>query len=952
MAGQGKMVMIGCVGGFTAWLYYYDLLFSCVLLCLHLLVIVAGVYLGASWTLVKGKTYKPSTPPPDPAVTRELLEKLMELQAEKKSKPKKVVISRNIDLAIQEVMDFVVRDFILTWYKDLSRDQDTFVNAVRSDMWELVENVSSRLTKVDKMKFITSDVIHKIHTHFTDIRHATKRDSSDVSRKFILQPWLENEEKEIAFLRKLCEALLLVLLPKHYKGCTVFRQILREILTSSVLKPTIDLICDPDYINKKLISYIDYRHQLSEDTRRTYTYAATYEDFIKMIDKCDDIEHLKQIRYNIMTEIIQATTIDNIKKEQGTDSAKEGSPKGKAKGDLLKARNLKRYINQLKIAKSKCEKRIHSMGGPDYKYYECDDAQSTPSIPGQKVLSFVEIMDSPSARDEFKRFLQRDDNESLLGFWDSVEKLKNIDKRQQHQKASEIYHQYISSTTSVVKLDKPVLKGMESFMLANAGPDAFYEGQEQIFNILQKHHYPSFLVSDIYHRYIMNIEGGKSDSLTNSDKLFFEPYEDGFAPLEDEEEGSDFMFAGQSYEAEQKLQQLNDKIRNKTQALEALRNSTKVEKVQKELEREIELLKSERNHLEGHILRTHMWCENQGKWRTQVYEAEVVEEGDKKVPMFALIVHKQENLGTKHNVENRHDNSSNGWVVSRSIPDFHNVHEKLVQIAGPWLRKKELPNLGRFTTVDDKFVNESKKILNEYLEAVMKDERMAQSEALYGFLTPTPEYFKQRPLEKKSKFFLTNLLKSLPTIRQEAHDSDDELVFSVDDGSKLDASKDSIAEPFYDLANEVFELRGMFKWLRKSFIMFVEVTFGRSINKQLRETVDWIFSESMVIYYIRLFKDSQWPDGKLAESLPSQSDEEKMKTRMEAKEKFLQNLPDAVRVLVGEDNARRGAIKTFEVLQDTRLNKHLLYIIIELLLFELCPELKPEKDTTAEASAE
>ncbi|KAJ8298069.1 hypothetical protein KUTeg_024600 [Tegillarca granosa] len=706
MAGQGKMVVIGCVGCLSAWLYYNDLLFSCVLLCLHLLVIVAGIYLGTSWTLVKGKTYKPSTPAPDPAVTRELLEKLMELQAEKKPKPKKVVISRNIDLAIQEVMDLIVRDFILTWYRDLSRDQDTFVNAVRSDMWELVETVSGRLTKIDKMKFITSDVVQKIQSHFTDIRHATKRDGSDMSRKFILQPWLENEEKEIAFLRKLCEVLLLVLLPKHYKGCTVFRQILREIITSS------------DYINRKLISYIDYRHQLSEDTRRTYTYAATYEDFIKMIDKCDDIEHLKQIRYNIMTEIIQATTIDNIKKEQGTDSVKEGSPKGKAKGDLLKARNLKRYINQ----------------------------------------------------------------------------------RQQHQKASEIYHQYISSSTSVVKLDKQILKGMESFMLANAGPDAFYEGQEQIFNILQKHHYPSFLVN----------------------KLFFEPYEDGLAPLDDEEESMDIMFAGQSYEAEQKLQQLNEKIRNKTQALEALRNSTKI-----------------------------------------------VEEGDKKVPIFVLIVHKQENLGSKQSLENRNVHSSNGWVVSRSIPDFHTVHEKLVQIAGPWLRKKELPNLGRFTTVDDKFVNESKRILNEYLEAVMKDERMAQSEALYGFLTPTPEYFKQRPLEKKSNFFLTNLLKR----------------------SKLDVSKDSIAEPFYDLVNEVFELRGMFKWLRKSFILFVEVTFGRSINRQLRETVDWIFSESMIIYYIRLFKDSLWPDGKLAESLPSQSDEEKMKTRMEAKEKFLQNLP-------------------------------------------------------------
>lgn len=56
------------------------------------------------------------------------------------------------------------------------------------------------------------------------------------------------------------------------------------------------MLCDPDYINRKLISYIDYRQRLSEDTKKTYTYAATYEDFIKLIDKCNDIEHLKQIR--------------------------------------------------------------------------------------------------------------------------------------------------------------------------------------------------------------------------------------------------------------------------------------------------------------------------------------------------------------------------------------------------------------------------------------------------------------------------------------------------------------------------------------------------------------------------------------------------------------------------------------------------------------------------------
>jgi hypothetical protein len=51
-----------------------------------------------------------------------------------------------------------------------------------------------------------------------------------------------------------------------------------------------------------------------------------------------------------------------------------------------------------------------------------------------------------------------------------------------------------------------------------------------------------------------------------------------------------------------------------------------------------------------------------------------------------------------------------------------------------------------------------------------------------------------------------------------------------------DRSKDSIAEPLYSLISEVYELHGMFKWLRKSFISFVEVTFGRSINRYVNGT--------------------------------------------------------------------------------------------------------------------
>lgn len=40
------------------------------------------------------------------------------------------------------------------------------------------------------------------------------------------------------------------------------------------------------------------------------------------------------------------------------------------KADLLRARNVKRYINQLTVAKKQCEKRIRLLGGPAYDQQE------------------------------------------------------------------------------------------------------------------------------------------------------------------------------------------------------------------------------------------------------------------------------------------------------------------------------------------------------------------------------------------------------------------------------------------------------------------------------------------------------------------------------------------------------------------------------------------------------
>lgn len=78
--------------------------------------------------------------------------------------------------------------------------------------------------------------------------------------------------------------------------------------------------------------------------------------------------------------------------------------------------------------------------------------------------------------------------------------------------------------------------------------------------------------------------------------------------------------------------------------------------------------------------------------------------------------------------------------------------------------------------------------------------------------------------------------------------------------------------------------------------------------------------------YCNAVKDAYWPNGKLAPPSPPRSDEQKLRTRYEAKEKFLVSVPAVLSNLVGQQNGRRGAVRIFETIQDQRLNKQLVYV--------------------------
>ena len=270
-----------------------SLVHTLVIILAGLLGIVSGVVLYLSY----GKQRVVRTPTISPR-TEQVSRHLAKLTTNPVQKPYKhrTVISRPIDKTIQEAFDFFIRDFCLSWFRNLGKDEAGFVDLLTEELWEITENVVERLGRVDTVKFLSKDVVDVLCTHFQKLRLADVRNFRESALPFALHPCLANRETERAYLSKYSEVLLLCLLPTRNSRCTGLRCLLKEILAYSVFQPLTDLLCDPDYIYQTLLVQLQAKHALATKHKQGYAYADTYEEFIKMITTCNSVDKLKQVR--------------------------------------------------------------------------------------------------------------------------------------------------------------------------------------------------------------------------------------------------------------------------------------------------------------------------------------------------------------------------------------------------------------------------------------------------------------------------------------------------------------------------------------------------------------------------------------------------------------------------------------------------------------------------------
>ncbi|KAH9947121.1 PXA domain-containing protein [Amylocystis lapponica] len=318
-----------------------------------------------------------------------------------------------------------------------------------------------------------------------------------------------------------------------------------------------------------------------------------------------------------------------------------------------------------------------------------------------------------------------------------------------------------------------------------------------------------------------------------------------------------------------------------------------------------------------------------------------------------------------------------------SFPPFFNMHNKLRE-RYVTVRNLDFPGKRLVTSLSGSFVDSRRVALEKYTQSLIAIPAVCESDELRIFLSRDSPFIASDSLAQNAKapaavpgkglvrtmyqsvaeslddmFFgpsmLDVIIQRLTTQAAEfagivgtaMHDED--LVAQALRASGKSTSEDAIlhlsgdlkplegetssstfSSPICDLVLAVFELDKKNNWLRRQAIVIIlQQVLGGTIERKLRETVKAYLDESHLMTFINIFRDGLWPGGQLKPAGVPRTAEEKLHSRDEANRKLSALVPDLAANMIGRSNARRGARRIFAVLQNRRLNQHLLYTVVD-----------------------
>ncbi|KAF9225522.1 hypothetical protein BS17DRAFT_700551 [Gyrodon lividus] len=361
--------------------------------------------------------------------------------------------------ALNEIMIFLVRDFVLSWYKDIS-SSPSFPTAVSTTLHATLEQFLQRAATIDFPSLLVKRILPKVTSHVEQFRqsevalrgaalerHLTQSEELDMllasryaGKGGRLHPAVDNlsstftKQNEEMHLRAIVDRILPQILPEKEAQSKTLRIVIREIIACAVFYPIMDMVTDPDFWNRTieqvagaaihqqyLISKVRnvleaqsprHHHRVSStvtpggDTITIRTDVRQFESFLRSINRCSSLLDARRLKNDVMGEIRRTRLLlANHEKEDWID--------GERTEDVVA------FLDRLYTAKRTVEQRIAVLGGGQ------DLMTVSPEISARPGVPFRDVLSTPTSLSYFMEFMDRRHRSLLVQFWLTVESFKN-----------------------------------------------------------------------------------------------------------------------------------------------------------------------------------------------------------------------------------------------------------------------------------------------------------------------------------------------------------------------------------------------------------------------------------------------------------------------------------------------------------------------------------------------
>ncbi|KFR11524.1 Sorting nexin-14, partial [Opisthocomus hoazin] len=804
-------------------------------------------------------------------------------------------VPSKVDASLSEVLELVLENFIYPWYRNITDDESS-VDELRGTLRFFAAVLVRRIHKVDIPTVVTKKMLKAAMKHIEVIAKARQKvKNAEFLQQAALEEYgpelhvaLRSRRDELHYLRKLTELLFPYILPPKSTECRSLALLIREILPGSVFLPSMDFLADPDTVNHLLLIFIDDSPP-EKATEPTSSLVPFLQKFAEPRNKKTSVLKLE---------------LKEIRDQQ----------------DLLF-----RFMNFLKQ-----EGAVHVL---------------------QFCLTVEEFND---------RILQPE--------------LSDTEKMSLHEEVQKIYKTYcLDESIDKIRFDPFIVEEIQriaegSYMdvVKLQTMRCLFEAYEHVLSLLENVFTPMFCHSDEYFRHLLRgAESPTRNSKFNRSSLSLDDFRT------TQKRGESFG-----------ISRIGNKIKGvfKSSAMEgAMLPSYNLNEGEDDFIEEGVMVMEDDSPEEA--VSTPNTPRNLAAWKISIpyvdfFEDPSLERKDRKerIPVFCIDVERNDRSAVGHEPEH--------WSVYRRYLEFYVLESKLTEFHGTF-PDAQLPSKRIIGPKNYEFLKSKREEFQEYLQKLLQHPELSNSQLLADFLSPNGgetqfldkmlpdvnlgKIIKSVPgklMKEKGQHlepFIMNFINSCESPKPKPSRPELTILSPTSENNKKlfnDVFKNNAnrAENTERRQNQNYFMEMMTVEGVYDYLMYVgRVVFripdwlhhllmgGRILFKNTLELytdyylhykLEQLFQEHRLVSLITLLRDAVF-----CENTEPRALQDKQKRAKQTFEEMMRYIPDLIGKCIGEEAKYEGIRLLFDGMQQPVLNKQLTYVLLDIGIQELFPEL-------------